>query len=49
MMISCTLGEKKSTVDNVTGRAPREMEPAARLYAKLVAVGKAAAAGEAVS
>ena len=40
-MISCTLGEKKYTVDYVTGRALREMEPAARMYAKIVAVANA--------
>ena len=49
MMISCTLGEKKYTVDYVTGRALREMEPAARMYAKIVAVADAAATGEALS
>lgn len=49
MMISCTLGEKKYTVDYVTGRALREMEPAARMYAKIVAVANAAAKGEALS
>ena len=43
MMISCTLGEKKYTVDYVTGRALREMEPAARMYAKIVTVANAAA------
>ena len=49
MMISCTLGEKKYTVDYVTGRALREMEPAARMYAKIVAVANAAAKGETLS
>ena len=49
MMISCTLGEKKYTVDYVTGRALREMEPAAKMYAKIVAVANAAAKGEALS
>ena len=49
MMISCTLGEKKYTVDYVTGRALREMEPAAKMYAKIVAVANAAAQGEALS
>ena len=37
-MITCTLGEKKYTVDYITGRALREMEPAAKMYAKIVAV-----------
>ena len=49
MMISCTLGEKKYTVDYVTGRALREMEPAAKMYAKIVAVANAAAKGETLS
>ena len=35
-MITCTLGEKKYTVDFVSGRALREMEPAAKTYGKLV-------------
>ena len=30
-MISCTLGDKKYTIDYVTGRALREMEPAAKM------------------
>lgn len=47
-MITCTLGEKKYTVDYITGRALREMEPAAKMYAKIVAVANAAAKGEAV-
>ena len=45
-MITCTLGEKKYTVDYITGRALREMEPAAKMYAKIVAVANAAAKGE---
>ena len=47
-MISCTLGDKKYTIDYVTGRALREMEPAAKMYAKIVAVSNAAVKGEAV-
>jgi hypothetical protein len=47
-MITCTLGEKKYTVDYITGRALREMEPAAKMYAKIVAVANAAAKGEIV-
>ena len=31
-MISCTLNGKKYTVDFVSGRALREMEPAAQMY-----------------
>ena len=48
-MISCTLGEKKYTVDYVTGRALREMEPAARMYAKIGTVANSAAKGETLS
>ena len=44
-MITCTLGEKKYTVDYITGRALREMEPAAKMYAMIVAVANAAAKG----
>ena len=47
-MISCSLGDKKYTIDYVTGRALREMEPAAKMYAKIVAVSNAAVKGEAV-
>ena len=47
-MITCSLGEKKYTVDYITGRALREMEPAAKMYAKIVAVANAAAKGETV-
>ena len=47
-MIRCTLGDKKYTIDYVTGRALREMEPAAKMYAKIVAVSNAAVKGEAV-
>ena len=35
-MITCTLGEKKYTVDFVSGRALREMEPASKMYGRLV-------------
>lgn len=45
-MIICTLGEKKYTVDFVSGRALREMEPAAKMYAKIVAISNAAVKGE---
>ena len=47
-MITCTLGEKKYHVDYISGRALREMEPAAKMYAKIVAVSNAAVKGEAV-
>ena len=45
-MITCTLGEKKYTVDYVTGRALREMEPAAKMYSRIVALSSAALKGE---
>ena len=48
-MITCKLGDKKYTVDFVSGRALREMEPAAKMYAKIVAFSNAAVKGEAVT
>ena len=45
-MITCTLGEKKYTVDFISGRALREMEPAAKMYSRIVAIANAAAKGE---
>ena len=45
-MITCTLGEKKYTVDYISGRALREMEPAAKMYAKIVRISNAAVKGE---
>ena len=45
-MISCTLNEKKYTVDYVSGRALREMEPAAQMYGRIVAISNAALKGE---
>ena len=47
-MITCTLGDKKYAIDYVTGRALREMEPAAKMYSKIVAISNAAVKGEAV-
>lgn len=44
-MITCTLGEKKYTVDYVTGRALREIEPALKMYAKIAAISDAAISG----
>lgn len=35
-MITCTLGGKAYTVDFVSGRALREVEPAAKMYARVV-------------
>ena len=48
-MITCKLGEKTYTVDFICGRALREMEPAAKMYAKIVAFSNAAVNGEAVA
>ena len=45
-MITCTLKDKKYAVDFISGRALREMEPAAKMYAKIVALSNAAAKGE---
>ena len=48
-MVTCTLGGKKYSVDFVSGRALREMEPASKMYGKLVALSKAAVEGQDVS
>ena len=48
-MITCTLKDKKYTVDFVSGRALREMEPAAKMYARIVALSNAAVKGEEIS
>ena len=45
-MISCTLNGKKYTVDFVSGRALREMEPAAQMYGRIVSISNAALKGE---
>ena len=45
-MITCTLGEKKFSVDFITGRALREMEPAAKMYSRIVRVSQAAVEGK---
>ena len=45
-MITCTLGDKKYTVDFISGRALREMEPAAKMYSRIVAISNAARKGE---
>ena len=44
-MITCTLGNQTYSVDFVTGRALREMEPASKMYAKVVSIAQAAASG----
>ena len=45
-MITCTLSGKRYHVDFVTGRALREMEPAAKMYGRIVAISNAALRGE---
>ena len=45
-MISCTLNGKKYTVDFVSGRALREMEPAAQMYGRIVDISNAALKGD---
>lgn len=47
-MITCTLGKQKYSVDFVSGRALREMGPAAKMYARIVALSNAAVKGEAL-
>ena len=45
-MITCTLNNKKYTVDFISGRALREMESAAKMYSRIVAISNAAIKGE---
>lgn len=47
-MITCTLGDKKYTVDFISGRTLREMEPAAKMYGRIVALSNAAVKGETI-
>lgn len=48
-MVTCSLADKKYSVDFISGRALREMEPASRMYGKLVQLSKAAVDGQDVS
>jgi len=48
-MITCALGEKKYSVDFISGRALREMEPASKMYGKLVRLSRDATEGKDVS
>ena len=41
-MITCTLNGRTYSVDFITGRALREMEPAAKMYSRIVALSNAA-------
>ena len=47
-MITCKLGDKTYTVDYVTGRALREIEPAAQMYTRISEISEAAVKGETV-
>lgn len=46
-MITCTLGDKKYSVDFITGRALREMGPALNAYMTTVKAGEALSTGKA--
>ena len=48
-MITGKLKDKTYTVDFISGRALREMEPAAKMYSKIVAISNAAVNGQDVS
>ena len=48
-MITCTLGDKKYSVDFISGRALREMGAASQMYAKLVKLAGATVEGKDVS
>ena len=48
-MITCKLRDKTYTVDFISGRALREMEPAAKMYSRVVAIANAATKGGDVS
>ena len=45
-MITCTLRDKKYSIDFVSGRALRELEPAAQMYGRIVAISNTALKGE---
>ena len=45
-MITCKLAEKTYSVDFITGRALREIEPALKMYAQAVAISQKAQSGE---
>jgi len=47
-MITCKLGDKNYHIDFISGRALRELEPAAKMYAKIVNISNAAVRGEIV-
>ena len=45
-MITIKLGEKNYHIDFISGRALRELEPAAKMYARIVSISNAAIRGE---
>ena len=45
-MVTCTLNGKEYRIDYVTGRALREIEPAAKMYSRVVAISNAAMNGQ---
>ena len=45
-MITIKLGEKNSHIAFISGRALRELEPAAKMYARIVSISNAAIKGE---
>lgn len=47
-MITCTLRDKKYSIDFVSGRALRELEPAAQMYGRVVRLSELAAKGQAI-
>ena len=47
-MITCTLRDKKFSIDFVSGRALRELEPAAQMYGRVVRLSELAAKGQAI-
>ena len=48
-MITCTLRDRKYSVDFISGRALREMEPAAQMYAKVVRLSELAVQGKEIA
>lgn len=47
-MITCKLGDNRYSVDFVSGRVLREIEPALKMYARIAKLSSAAASGEPV-
>ena len=48
-MITCALRDRKYSVDFISGRALREMEPAAQMYAKVVRLSELAVQGKEIA